>query len=117
MRTLRWVALGCLVLVIAGCGSGKNQDLIVGKWEAKQSVGGKEITLTTEFAKDGKMKVGMGPITMEGKYKFVDDNNIEVEMEMMGQKKTEKNKIETLTKEKMVLVDPQGKKQEFTRAK
>jgi uncharacterized protein (TIGR03066 family) len=115
MRKTCGFGLALLVICgLSGCGgSNKPQDLIVGKWEMKEKMGDKEITGTSEFTSDGNVKVDMMGIKMEGKYKFIDDKTIEVSMG--GQK--EKNKIDSITKEKMVLIDPKGKKAEFTRAK
>jgi hypothetical protein len=54
---------------------------------------------------------------IESTYRFIDANNIEVEMSVGGRKLTEINRIASITKEKMVLVDPQGGRAIFTRSK
>jgi hypothetical protein len=114
MRVVRWALLLCLLFVIAGCGGSKPQDLIIGNWDAKENLAGKDITVKTEFTKDGKIRLSVeGFPPQEGTYKFIDDNTIDLEV---GQAK-KKVKIESISKEKMVLVEPEGKKQEFTRAK
>ena len=106
------IALG----VEAGGASKKTESLFVGKWkmQKKDKVKDKEFTttITAEFTKDGVMKVAVKvePInkefTMEGKYKLIDDTTVETTIAAPGQKepKTEKMKIETLTKTKLVLI-------------
>jgi uncharacterized protein (TIGR03066 family) len=112
------MVLGCSFLVLAGCGgSNKPQDLIIGKWQGKETQAGKETSGTLEFTKDGVLNIEMGPLNLKGKYKFIDDKNIETELSFMGQTKKDKLKVDSISNDKMVLVDPQGKKQELTRAK
>jgi hypothetical protein len=110
MKMLRGFMIGSLLLVVTGCGGGsKPKDLIVGKWKGSEMKGGKEIT-AVEFTKDGAFKMNVMGMSVDGKYKFVDDNNFE--MSVAGQ--TNKLKIESITKEKMVTTDQDGK-QEYTR--
>ena len=94
----------------------KPKDLIVGKWMGKD--GPAEITI--EFIKDGSLtvqaKAGDQKFELKGKYKVLDDKNLEVEITFMNETKKEKNEF-TVTKEKLTLTDPKGKKQEFTRVK
>ena len=114
MVVTRYVLLGCLVVMIAGCGS-KPKDLIVGKWKTSRKMGDKTFESTMEFTSDGKVKSSVeGKIVVEGKYKFLDDSNLEMEVSAQGQTMTEKVKIESITKEKMVTSDKNGKL-EFTR--
>jgi uncharacterized protein (TIGR03066 family) len=119
MRT--FFSFGLVVVVVgtfSGCGaSSKRQAMIVGKWDVKQKYGNREISGKVEFRKDGTMTTEAMGMRMESKYKFLDDNNIEVEMAVGGRKVTEKNKIETLSQQQMVLVDPQGGKAVFSRAR
>ncbi len=63
------------------------------------------------------MKVAMENVTMEAKYKFIDDNTFEIEISFAGKTETEKVKIESITKEKMVTTSSKGEKKELTRAK
>ena len=78
MRAMRLSVLALLFLTLVGCG-GKAKDLIVGKWEPadpKEKKGG-----TIEFTKDGDFLVQGGPLTIKGKYKFIDDKTMEIELE------------------------------------
>jgi hypothetical protein len=61
------------------CGGSKSKDLLVGKWECKDE--GKDKGLVVEFTKDGTSNMTIGPITLKAKYKFIDDNTVEMEME------------------------------------
>jgi hypothetical protein len=70
--TFALVAVACLALVMAGCGSSP-QDLIVGKWEAGQS----GMKLQAEFAKDGTAKITMLGQTLPAKYKVTGDDELE----------------------------------------
>jgi uncharacterized protein (TIGR03066 family) len=122
MKALRVVGMGLLVSVLvvaSGCGSSKPKDLIIGKWEVTEKLGDKEMKGTYEFTKDGTLKMSMGPISMDAKYKFIDDNNFEMTMEIPGLKETksEKIKIESITSDKMVASDPKGEKKEFKKVK
>ena len=118
MRNVTGIGLALLIVCgISGCGGGKPQDQIIGKWEAKEKgPDGKEMTMTTEFTKDGTVKMGVMGLTVEGKYKFIDDKNIELTMEMMGKKDTKKLKLDSISGDKMVLVDDKGEKKEFKKA-
>jgi hypothetical protein len=107
-----------VVCALSGCGgSSKRQAMIVAEWDVTQKVGTREITGKVEFRKDGSMTTRAMSMKMESKYKFIDDQNIEIEMSVAGRKMTEKNKIESMTKKQMVLVDPQGGKAVFTRGR
>jgi uncharacterized protein (TIGR03066 family) len=119
VRTLCLVAVAWVVLQ-AGDGT-RPQDLILGKWAGTDTAEGKEIKVTVEFAKDGAMKATIAlagkDIVMNGKYRFLDDRNIEVRLNVGDKELTEKNKIESISKEKLVLSDPEGKKIELKRIK
>jgi len=118
MRTL-CVAAACALLLTAGSAlraADKNKDLIVGKWEAERN-GAK---IVVEFTKDGdmKMKVEKGGQTFDaaGKYKFIDDDNVELEMTAQGQTKKDKNKV-AVTKDELTFTNAQGKEEKFKRVK
>ena len=127
MNLVRCLMLGSFLLGVAGlgaeAGAGKKaQELIVGKWqmEKKEKSGDKEIviSLTMQFASDGKYKVTRKvgepinkELTKEGKYKFLDDTTLEITPAGEGEKK-ERTKIEKLTATDLTLVsekDSQGK--------
>ncbi len=76
MRVLSLVGVAALALLISSCGN-KPKDLIIGKWEATDD----KDKGVVEFNKDGTFKITSGPFSMNGTYKFVDDNTIEMEMD------------------------------------
>jgi uncharacterized protein (TIGR03066 family) len=119
MRKLFGFGVGLLVVcTLSGCGgSSKRQAMIIGEWDVKQTFGTREIMGKVEFRKDGSMTTQALGMSMESKYKFIDDNNVEIEMSVGGKKMTEKNKIETITNKQMILVDPRGGKALFTRVR
>jgi uncharacterized protein (TIGR03066 family) len=96
----------------------KPQDLIVGKWvpskEADKDKG------TIEFTKDGKVILklmeGDKKIDINGTYKFITDEKIEVELDFMGEKKKETLKIK-VTKDELTSVDEKDREEKFKRAK
>jgi uncharacterized protein (TIGR03066 family) len=117
MRTVSVAVAACAVLLGVAAATpvraaDKNKDLIVGKWRAEKD----GAVMTVEFTKDGAMKLnaekGGQKINFDGKYKFVDDDNIEVEMTFMGQTKKEKNKV-AINKDELTLTDPEGKVETF----
>jgi uncharacterized protein (TIGR03066 family) len=119
MRILFGVGIGLLVIcALSGCGgSSKREAMIIGEWDVKQTFGTREITGKVEFRKDGSMTTLAMGMKMDSKYKFIDDNNVEIEMSVGGRKMTEKNKIESITNKQMILVDPRGGKAVFTRVR
>jgi uncharacterized protein (TIGR03066 family) len=94
----------------------KPKDLILGKWEMSRD----KQKISLEFAKDGILKVRLTNddknTDVEGKYKFVDDDNMEVELVYMGDTKKEKLKV-VVTKEELTTTDGAGKKETFKRTK
>src|SRR5262245_260827 len=118
MQVVRGVLVGLTLLAIVTLGKAggttKPKDLIIGKWKAAEKKGEVEIMATVEFAKDGGLKMKIGELAIDGKYKFIDDNNFEITLEFGGKKAIEKVKIESITKDKMVTTDKNGKT-EFTR--
>ena len=71
--------LACLVL-LAGCSSKK--DSIVGKW---QSTNGKA---WSEYFSDGTVTISDGIATFSGKYTFLEDGRIKIELGALGRTTT-----------------------------
>lgn len=97
------------------------EKALVGKWEAKQTVGGKELKATVNFQKDGKLLMNvtntpMGDLKFEGKYKVIDAGTLEVTIMFMGKTMTEKSKFK-ITGDKLEMTDKNDKKETFTRVK
>jgi uncharacterized protein (TIGR03066 family) len=125
MRGIRLATLASVALLLAFTAApllaaDKPKDLIVGKWEPKQLPEGVKVTI--EFTKDGKItvagKAGDKEFKGSGTYKFVDDDTMETEMEIMGMKDKSKTKIVKISKEELITRD-EGKKEEekFKRVK
>jgi hypothetical protein len=93
------VALGLCIVLAAGCeksgttgGSGTGSAAtgapapakgggdeayskkLVGVWEGKEDLGGKEETATMEFKGDGTMSITMGPFELAGTWKLVKED-------------------------------------------
>jgi uncharacterized protein (TIGR03066 family) len=121
MRRATIVGL-CFVLVLGLCvtsaqAADKASDLIVGKWEPKDT----KQKGTVEFTKDNKVLLKIeGPdmkiIEVTGTYKFTGDDKVEVELNFMGEKMKEELKV-TVTKDELVTVDSKDKKETFKRVK
>jgi uncharacterized protein (TIGR03066 family) len=114
MRTARLCCVLSLAFLASACSS-KPRDQIIGKWSGKDG----ETDVNVEFNNDGTMKTEKAagePKSFSGKYKFVDDNTIEMEMDVGDQKQTRKAKV-TIEKDKLTLTDEKDKKLEFTKAK
>jgi uncharacterized protein (TIGR03066 family) len=56
------------------------RELILGKWKPTSQPGG--IDSVIEFARGGKLKVSSDQFSFEGKYKFIDDRNIELTLNL-----------------------------------
>jgi uncharacterized protein (TIGR03066 family) len=111
-----------VAVVIVGCGGSKPKDQIVGKWEATESVLGKDVKVVMEFTADGAAKMSMNAEGQEipgpsGKYKFIDDNTMEIEYTEDGKTKKDKATIESISSEKVVMVGEGGKKKELKKVK
>lgn len=74
---------------------GKASELIVGKWKAEDPKF-KDAPQVAEFNKDGTMSmaVGGGLLSVEGKYKFVGADMVELTIDFQGMKSSSKIKVE-----------------------
>jgi len=102
----------------------KPKDLIVGKWEMTEKIPELkvEVKMTLEFTRDGTLTLSTNldgkSLTIEGKYKFIDDRTFETEGSINGKVEKDTVKIDSITKNKMVLSNPKdNKKLELTRVK
>src|SRR5271156_3246443 len=86
MRAAILTAFACFVLLWnsgpAPSQAAKNKELLVGKWDI-----GMETTI--EYKKDGSLVMKIRDATINGKYTFVDNETIEVEITVGD--KTKKN--------------------------
>ncbi len=116
MRTVRPLLAVGLALALVGfaCAEAKPQEAIVGKWEPQDpNAKGKA---TIEFFKDGKMKAVFGDNMIDGTYKFLADDMLELKLTFMGETKTDKVKVKVGEKE-MEFTPSNGKTEKFTRLK
>jgi uncharacterized protein (TIGR03066 family) len=121
MRRATIVGL-CFVLVVglyatSALAADKASDLIVGKWEPKDT----KQKGTVEFTKDGKVNLKIEDpagkvVEITGTYKFNGDDKVEVELNFMGEKMKEELKV-TVTKDELTTVDSKDKKESFKRVK
>jgi uncharacterized protein (TIGR03066 family) len=115
--TLSLAALLTLGLASARCAE-KPKDLIVGKWEPGEPKGKGTVL---EFKKDGTLAVAIKDegkeIKFDGTYKFLTDDTMEITMDVMGQKMTEKITLKKIDKDGMTTVDAMGKEEKFKRLK
>jgi uncharacterized protein (TIGR03066 family) len=122
MRTWTAVLAAAAVVLVFGIpaapAADKPKELIVGKWEPTNENGK---GFVAEFTKDGKVviagKKDGQEIKVEGTYKFLTDDTMELNLEFMGEKKTEKLTITKIDKEEMVTEDSMKKEEKFKRLK
>jgi uncharacterized protein (TIGR03066 family) len=119
---LSLLAFALFLLFPAAALAAKPQELIVGKWQTQDNEGGSEINIIVEYLKDGGLKARFefpksgSKIEVLGRYRFVDDNTLETEVNFQGELRREKAAI-SVTKEALVETDAQGKKREYKRVK
>jgi uncharacterized protein (TIGR03066 family) len=107
---------GLAIVLTAG---GDTAKKLVGVWEITNN---KEAPpgATIEFTRDGKLmmraKVGEKELKFDGTYELK-DQTIVSKVSFAGKTKTESNKIKKLTEKELVIVDEQGKVEEYKRVK
>jgi uncharacterized protein (TIGR03066 family) len=93
-------------VTVAPATAGDNaKDLIVGRWQPNEKGGEKAII---EFTKDGKLKVIADKLNLDGTYKFVKDDQIEVSMPIKGKESTVKL-IVKVTKDELTTTEEGSK--------
>ena len=98
--SLRIIALGALLCVVAGCG----KSSVVGKW----SMSGGSNAMVWEFRANGAVLVG----EVSGRYKFGNQDRIKIETPFA----TTVYQLE-ISGDHMILQEPGGPKLEFTRVR
>jgi uncharacterized protein (TIGR03066 family) len=97
---------------------GGSRKLVVGKWSPSKD----DDKTTIEFTKDGKIKIsGAQNISIDGKYKFIDDSTLQVDMSYSGEEKSIKLKF-TVTQDELTTQEigdgsKEKPKETFKRAK
>jgi len=114
-----------LVLVGPAAAQTKEQVAadIVGKWSIKDTIDGKEVAGVVEFSseKDGnkmsvKAKAGGMEVSINGTYKVLDANSVEITYERKGETKKETSKVK-VTKDNLEITSPAGTVMKYTRLK
>jgi hypothetical protein len=76
MKSLRFAVACGLALLLSSCDAPRPQEYILGRWEDKDHN-------PLEFRRDGgvigALQVGKVILTVDGKYRFVDEQTLEVE--------------------------------------
>jgi len=123
MRMVRGLVLaGVAAVLLTGTASAadKTKDLIVGKWEGTHKIKvndeEKEVKVTLEFTKDGKLTMTGGKRVNKATYKVIDDTTIEVTSKQGDEEKTNKIKIK-LSKDELEVTPPKGDKVTLKRVK
>jgi len=127
MPRIRNLLLAGLMVVCASCTAQKSpKELIIGKWE---SIDG-DVKTSVEFMKDGTAKATRGVLPMTGRYQWIDDQTLDMEVDnplagsslgnIPGKELPKtvnfRSKV-TVTKTELTTVDPDGKTVHFRRMK
>jgi uncharacterized protein (TIGR03066 family) len=123
MRTLRGLVLACAVFLPIGLVHGDARDdaakLLVGKWETRQKLGEREASLMIVFEKDGKLSLKLsGPtdLTLNGTYKLLDENTLEMTAFLTDDAKVEKVKFK-VSRDTLELIGEEKETRKLSRAK
>ena len=110
MPAVRAVVVALWMLVAASLNTApKNAELIVGKWDIGMNT-------IIEYKKDGTFVMTVGTLAVNGKYKFITDDTIEVELTVGD--KTKSNRLKVAFKDdEMTTTDPDGKTNKLKRVK
>jgi uncharacterized protein (TIGR03066 family) len=103
--------VGAMLLVAVGSvvAAPKNAELIVGKWDIGMNT-------IMEYKKDGGFVMTVRTKAINGKYKFLTDDTIEVEITVGDKIGISKLKI-AIKDDEMTTTDPDGKMNKLTRVK
>jgi hypothetical protein len=69
--------VGGVVAIIFLAGGGNNRERIIGTWRSTNS----PIVVTLDFSRDGTLTQDLGMMKVTQKYRFLNDNTIEVELQ------------------------------------
>ena len=114
MQSRCLVGMSAVVFLLVFCtapGSAapKNTDLIVGKWDPGMNA-------VIEYKKDGTMSISVGKDKIDGKYKFLDEDTIEIELPGKNGPRTNKLKV-AIKDDELTTTDPDGKTTRLKRVK
>jgi uncharacterized protein (TIGR03066 family) len=113
MQAVRVFAAALVVSLFLVAGSSiaapKNAELIVGKWDIGMNT-------IMEYKKDGGFVMTVGNVVINGKYKFISDDTIDIEIMVGDKAKSNKLKI-AIKDDEMTTTDPDGKMNKLKRVK
>src|SRR5689334_4299319 len=116
-----WSLIVLSALVFAGSAlsfQDAKADPLVGKWESKDSVDGKDLVGRLDFAKDGKLTLSVMGFTFDGTYRILDEKSVEVTLKI-GEKSSSQKMTYKIDADKLELTDfhVKNEKKIFTRVK
>ncbi|MCS7016627.1 MAG: hypothetical protein NZM42_10990 [Gemmatales bacterium] len=114
MSLLRCLPLLIVVLALVVPevnGQGKLTQDLAGKW---QPVDEDKLKIVVEFTRNGLLRIVIDERQIEGTYRVISDNEIEVSLTLEDKKLTEKLSV-SINGDQMVTVDSKGKKDVFRR--
>lgn len=116
---VRVLAALAVVVVLAGwvapaVAADSVKDLIVGKWQPVDEKGMKAVL---EFTKDGKVKISADQFNLEGTYKFLKDDQLEVGLKLGDMEQKVKLNIKVTKDELSTKEDGKDKEEKFKRVK
>lgn len=98
-----------LLLATAAVAAPKNAELIVGKWDLGMNT-------VMEYRKDGALLMTIGSAVISGKYRFIDDDTIEVVITLGDQNK--KNQLKVAIKDdELTTTEANGRSNKLKRIK
>ncbi len=115
MHVKRFGLVLMVLFVVGSVGAAPPEKQLLGKWETTDPDSKQKITL--EFADKNVLKIIVGQITLDARYKFVDDENLEMTMTFGETTQTEKVKIKVDDKELVMTGSKDAKPTKFTRLK
>jgi uncharacterized protein (TIGR03066 family) len=119
MKTVTFMMTCGLMLIGSSAAQDKAelQKQIVGKWEAThKGPDNTEYPISAEFTADGKLKIQIKGVKIEGTYTINSDKEVTTETSFEGKKRTVKQEVK-ITQDTMELKDPEGTVTKFKRVK
>ena len=78
MRFTRCCLATLVVLVLGTAVAAPPEKELMGKWSTVDP--DSQSTITLDFAANNALKISVGGVTLDAKYKFIDDDNLELSM-------------------------------------
>jgi hypothetical protein len=91
------------------------RERLLGKWVAKDKFAELDVKVTFEFNRDSKMRIFFGTLPVDGTYRWLDDDTIEIVVKGPGGKDDPARFKISLTDTELVLTDKANKSVRFAR--